>query len=619
MSEKKQYSLLPTTAEDAGDSTTAEQQQHQQQDAKALHRRKLRMGFYKLSLFVLAFYLFFWVLVDVDDHDPDDGSRPRHRHHRHGKKVKDRKKRPSKYAFESHVQANVDTLIAGSLESSIVWDRLAEMTDTFGNRVAGSEALEKSIDWIVERLKADGLSVTTEDVVVDDWQRNQESLYFLSPTRGPVKLHMLGLGFSVPTPDPKNGLKAEIIVVTSKQQLDQLGESGHLKGRIVLFNKPFESYSTDVVFRVQGAIWAQEYGAVAVLVRSIGPLSLQSTHTGSSTAAKIPAASISIEDAQLLDRSLKRHQQDPAQFPDWPKVHLTMSATTHLQSKISRNIIAELKGRETPNEIVVIGGHIDSWDVGSGAVDDGAGCFIAWEALRQLSKLDQPPRRTVRTVFWTSEENGSPGGRVYAANHPETNTTRHVFAFESDNGVFDPYGISFTPGQLATEKETRSFDFLQAAGNQFLGSRKDLGYAGAGRYVMPNGGGADINPLCKQGVACAHFIPADPFPKPYSTSPYFIQENEDEDEDDQSRRRRKHHRKHHKHGRRHHHHDDDDEDEDEDDESIDPPRRPVDHGYFYYHHTEADSMGAFTPDQVKSSAAVMAVWTYIAAETQHEL
>ncbi|KAF9571372.1 hypothetical protein EC968_000688 [Mortierella alpina] len=628
MSEKKQYSLLPTTAEDADATAAIAALADAERQQKAAHRRKLRMGFYKLSLFVLAFYLFFWVLVDVDDHDHDDsGSRHRHRHNRHhreAKKVKDHKNRPSKFAFESHMQADVDALIEGSLESSIVWDRLAEMTDTFGNRVAGSEALEKSIDWIVERLRADGLSVTTEDVVVDDWQRNQESLYFLSPTRGPVKLHMLGLGFSVPTPDPKNGLKAEIMVVSSKDQLDELGQAGQLQGRIVLYNKPFESYSTDVVYRVNGAIWAQDYGAVAVLIRSVGPLSLQSTHTGSSTVAKIPAASISIEDAQFLDRSLQRHLQNPDQFPEWPKVHLTMSATTKLQSKISRNIIAELKGRETPEEIVVIGGHIDSWDVGSGAVDDGAGCFIAWETLRQLSRLDRPPRRTVRTVFWTSEENGSPGGRVYAANHPESNTTRHVFAFESDNGVFDPYGIKFTPGRLATEKDSRSFEWMQAAGNQFLGSRKDLGYRGAGRHVMPDGGGADIAPLCKQGVACAHFIPADPFPKPYSTSPYYIQEKKEKEkeEEDEPRRHHKHHRKHHnKHGRHHHHDNDDDDDDHEDDgeDRSDPPRRPVDHGYFYYHHTEADSMSAFTPDQVKNSAAVMAVWTYIAAETQLEL
>ncbi|KAF9360282.1 hypothetical protein BGX26_009965 [Mortierella sp. AD094] len=592
MSEKTNYSVLPTTAEEAkeGSAPTIPQQN------ATSHRRKFRSGLLKLSVAALGLY---WLFSQTNGGSHDNN-------HEIGCRFKGKK---PKYTFESHFQDNIDKLVAGSLESSIVWDRLAEMTDTYGNRIAGSEALEKSIDWIVENVKGDGLSVTTENVVIDYWERNEESLYFLSPTRGPVKLHMLGLGFSAPTPDTKNGLEAEVIVVTSREELDQIGEAGEVKGRIVLFNKPFESYSNDVIFRGSGAIWAQEYGAVAVLVRSVGPLSLQSTHTGNSNAASIPAASVSIEDAQLLARSVKRHQQDPEKFPDWPKVKLTMNAKTALKSKVSRNIIVELKGRETPEEVVVVGGHIDSWDVGSGAVDDGAGCFIAWETIRQLSKLEQPPRRTVRAVFWTSEENGSPGGRVYAANHPETNATRHVFAFESDNGVFDPYGIRFTAGRRVQEEPEKfnSYEFLTAAGEHFIASRKDLSYPGAGSYVLPDGGGADIAPLCKQGVACAHFTPADPFPLPYSTSPYFIKNQPSESLQDSD----PHHHRHHHH-RHHRHHEDDGE-------YQDPPRRPVDSGYFYYHHTEADTMGAFTPDQVKSSAAVMAIWTYIAAESRVEL
>ncbi|KAG0005016.1 hypothetical protein BGZ79_007216 [Entomortierella chlamydospora] len=595
MSEKTNYSVLPTTAEETkGGSDPIIPQQ------KATSRyRKFRSSLLKLSVAALGLY---WVFSQTHGGG-----------HRGGCFFKGKK---PKYTFEGHFQDNIDKLVAGSLESSIVWDRLAEMTDTYGNRIAGSDALEKSIDWIVENVKSDGLSVITEDVVVDYWERNEESLYFLSPTRGPVKLHMLGLGFSVPTPDT-NGLEAEVIVVNSREELDQIGEAGEVKGRIVLFNKPFESYSNDVIFRTMGATWAQEYGAVAVLVRSVGPLSLQSTHTGNSNAASIPAASVSIEDAQLLARSVKRHQQNPEKFSDWPKVKLTMNAKTALKSKVSRNIIVELKGRETPEEVVVVGGHIDSWDVGSGAVDDGAGCFIAWETIRQLSKLEQPPRRTVRAVFWTSEENGSPGGRVYAANHPETNTTRHVFAFESDNGVFDPYGIRFTAGRRVQEdpEKFNSYEFLTAAGEHFIASRKDLSYPGAGSYVLPNGGGADIAPLCKQGVACAHFTPADPFPLPYSTSPYFIKDQPSEDlqdSDPHHRHHKSHHRCHHRHHHHHRHHEDDGE-------YRDPPRRPVDSGYFYYHHTEADTMGAFTPDQVKSSAAVMAIWTYIAAESRVEL
>lgn len=458
---------------------------------------------------------------------------------------------------------------------------------------------------MLERLKADNLNFTTEDVVVDNWQRHQESLHFLSPTRGPVKLHMLGLGGSIGTPDPIKGIDAEVIVVHSLEELERLGEAGHVKGRIVLWNKPFESYDKESGIRVWGALWSQRYGAVAALMRSLGPFSLQSPHTGGMDEANIPGASISAEDGDLLERSLKRHQQDPERFPDWPKVRLIMGATMQLDAKISRNIIIELKGREKPEEIVVIGGHSDSWDVGSGAVDDGVGCFIAWEAIRQLSKMERAPRRTVRAVFWTSEEvKISAGGVTYAKNHPETNSSRHVFAFESDNGVFDPYGIRFTAGRNGDVVQAHSFDFMAAAGKHFMGSRKDLGYPGAGQHVLPVGHGADIQPLCDRGVACAHFTPADPFPLPYSTSPYAIPKPGKDDV-----KTGKYHHRHGHHGHRGHHGNHD---------AI-QPRRPIDEGYFYYHHTEGDTMNAFTPDQVKRSAAVMAIWTYIVAESDVKL
>ncbi|KAG0056547.1 hypothetical protein BGZ83_004570 [Gryganskiella cystojenkinii] len=520
----------------------------------------------------------------------------------------------SRFHFEKHMQTDVDQLVAGSLESRIVWDRLAEMTDTYGPRIVGSEALEKSLDWVLGKLKDDKLNFTTEDVIVDNWQRNHESLHFLSPTRGSVKLHMLGLGGSLGTPDPVNGLEAEVIAVHSVEELKELGEAGLVKGRVVLWNKPFESYDNESAIRVWGALWSQKYGAVAALIRSLGPFSLQSPHTGGMDEAEIPGASITAEDGDLLERSLKRHQQDPEQFPYWPKVKLIMGATMELDAKISRNIIIELKGREKPEEIVVIGGHSDSWDVGSGAVDDGVGCFIAWETIRQLSKLERPPRRTVRAVLWTSEEvKISAGGVTYAKNHPETNTSRHVFAFESDTGVFDPYGITFTPGRKGDQVQEESFEYLTAAGKYFMGSRKDLGYPGAGQYVLPVGHGADIEPLCDRGVACAHFTPADPFPLPYSTSPYAIP-NHGRDKNKEEVKRQPHHRYHHpKHPRHRHNH------RHGKHEIVDQPRRPIDNGYFYYHHTEADTMSAFTPDQVKRSAAVMAIWTYIAAEGDVEL
>ncbi|KAG0294214.1 hypothetical protein BGZ96_001587 [Linnemannia gamsii] len=627
MSEKQQYSLLPTAANSAVTATTTPNTTSSKDTAidATLHRRRLRIGFFKLCLVAAAFYTLFWMPLDDDSNDSDNTLNERNpSHHRHRQGVhkahhKDHHDRhlANQYGFAKHMDAAVEQIVEGTLESNIVWDRLAEMTDAYGPRIVGSDALEKSIDWIVGKVKADNLSVTTEDVVVDYWQRNQESLHFLSPTRGPVKLHILGLGYSVATPDPVNGLTAEVLVVQSKEELDQLGEAGEVKGKVVVWNRRFDSYDTSYMYRLEGAVWAEKHGAIAALVRALGPFSLQTPHTGGSTAAKIPTASISAEDADLLERSQRRHQQNPEQYPDWPKVKLVMGATTDLDARVSRNIIVELKGRENPEEVVVLGGHIDSWDVGSGAVDDGIGCFIAWETIRQLSRLDQPPRRTVRVVFWTSEENTSVGGVVYAKNHPESKESRHVFAFESDTGVFDPYGIGFTPSQnqrnlLRDPKSITPTDYLAAAGEYFLGSREDLGYPGAGHHVLPNGGGADIEPLCEKGVACAHFMPADPFPLPYSTSPYALTRPpmEQDDSDDSQERHQNHHGnydRNHLHRRhRHHHH------------PEEAPRRPVDSGYFYYHHTEADTMGAFTPDQAKQSAAVMAIWTYIAAESDIE-
>ncbi|KAG0258379.1 hypothetical protein DFQ27_004667 [Actinomortierella ambigua] len=654
------YSPLPT--HDSEERGAEKDLTHNPNTAADTRKRHQRLGFLKLCFILFAFFMLLSAIKDNDNND-DDGQKSEkghhHRHHHHGKHRLPKHLRKYRAKFEEHMQANVDQLVESSLKTEIVWDRLAEMTDTFGARLVGTPALEKSIDWILEQVKADNLSVTTEEVVVDYWERNEESLYFLSPTRGPVQLHMLGLGFSAPT--PANGLEAEIIVATSKEELDQLGQQGLVKGKIVLLNKPYEAYEVDYIFRTQGPTWAASHGAAAVLVRAVTGFSLQTPHTGTSNPAGIPAATISIEDASLLARSLQRHQANPEKYPDWPRVRLTMNAKTEFKNRKSRNVIIELKGREIPNEVVVVGGHIDSWDVGVGAVDDGIGCFIAWETLRQLSQLPQAPRRTVRAVFWTSEENGSPGGRVYAENHPETSESRHVFAFESDNGVFDPYGIRFTPGQKKPDAEKplnkrgdchsdknndgddddndlligqefddwsvvraptggakhgkkdkknkkhkhsnphdeivdfSSFEYLVAAGQHYLGSRTEFAFPGAGQYVEKDGSGADINPLCHKGVACAHFLPADPFPEHYPSSPYSLKRGVASTTTAAAARAR--------------------HNSNDGPLTSNPHRRPIGSGYFYYHHTDADTMDAFTPQQAQQSAAVMAVWTYIAAES----
>jgi len=200
---------------------------------------------------------------------------------------------------------------------------------------------------------------------------------------------------------------------------------------------PFTEYEATRVYRTRAASAAAAQGAVAALIRSVASFSINSPHTGSmrydsTVAAKIPAAALTVEDAMLLHRMQDRGQP--------VTVKLVMGAR-NLPDAPSRNVVAELRGREKPDEVVVIGGHIDSWDVGQGAMDDAGGVVAAWEAVRLMKILGLRPRRTIRVVGWTNEENGVDGGKAYRATHA-ADVDKHVFALESDNGVFRPYGIA---------------------------------------------------------------------------------------------------------------------------------------------------------------------------------
>jgi carboxypeptidase Q len=328
-------------------------------------------------------------------------------------------------------RAAADRLIDAATKDSSAWNRIAELTDTFGNRLSGSEALERAIDWTLAKMRADGLeNVRGEPVMVPHWVRGAESAELVSPRRKP--LAMLGLGGSVGT--PAGGITAPVVVVTSFDDLKARGAS--VKGKIVLFDVPFTVYEATRVYRTEGASAAAKQGAVAMLLRSVASFSINSPHTGSlgydTTVAKIPAAAITVEDAQLLHRMQARGQP--------VSVRLQMSART-LPDAPSRNVVAELRGREKPDEIVVFGGHIDSWDVGQGAMDDAGGVVAAWEALRLMKTLGLRPRRTIRVVGWTNEENGTKGGLTYRTTHA-SEVDKHVFALESDNGVFRPFGIA---------------------------------------------------------------------------------------------------------------------------------------------------------------------------------
>ena len=375
-------------------------------------------------------------------------------------------------------QPEAQRLMHAATNSLFGFTRLATMCDTFGPRFTGSKNLESAIDWCLAEMKNDGFqNVRGEEVIVPRWVRGNESVELLSPRRR--KLPMLGLGGSVGT--PPGGITADVLVVTGFNDLkNRVAEA---KGRIVLFNVPFTEYRETVIVRTQGAVHAARAGALASLIRSVGPFSMQTPHTGGMSYAdgvkKIPHAALSLEDANMLSRMAARGEPI--------RVRLKMEART-LTDGISRNVIAEIPGREKPEEIVIVSGHIDSWDVGQGAMDDGGGCLAAWEAARLMFQLGLRPKRTVRVVLWTNEENGIRGAMSYAKRH-EAALAKHTLAIESDSGVFQPSGFGF------------------------LGSGRGMEIIrGVGRLLDPIGSGniakgcrgADVLKLVRGGVPVMH-------------------------------------------------------------------------------------------------------------------
>ena len=367
-----------------------------------------------------------------------------------------------------------DRLIDAALADSAAWHRLAELVDRFGHRFSGSQALEDANDWILAGMAADGLeNVRGEPVMVPQWIRGEESVHLVEPRV--QELAMLGLGGSVGTPE--GGITAEVLVVSSFDELTERAEEA--EGRIVLFDAPFEGYGRTVQYRVDGAVAAARAGAVASLIRSVGPFSMNTPHTGmmryQQGVDSIPHAAITVEDAMMLHRMADRGERIV--------VRLEMDATTGPDVE-SRNVVAELVGSEYPDEVVVLGGHTDSWDVGQGAMDDGGGVVAAWEAVRLMKALGLRPRRTVRVVGWTNEENGLRGAVAYRDTHADA-LDDHVLAMESDAGTFDPIGFGFTGSDDA-------FGIVRAVGS--LLDRIDAG------VITRGGGGADIGPIMRRGV-----------------------------------------------------------------------------------------------------------------------
>jgi len=370
----------------------------------------------------------------------------------------------------------LEALIDSALVDPYAYEKLGELCDEVGHRLTASPGMKRAIAWSMRSMLDAGFdSVWTEPVTVPHWTRGNE----WARCTGPVEfdLSMTGLGLSDGTgPD---GLEAEVMVVSDYDELD--ARAAEAKGKIVLFDMPWEGYGSVARYRVGGAAAAARHGAVAALVRSATGVSLGAPHTGmmryADDAPRIPTAALSVEDAGRLRRLAEKGLK--------PCVILYMEAKNHGETT-SYNVVGDIRGRKLPDEIVLVGGHLDSWDVGTGAQDDGAGVVLALAAARILLKHDLRPRRTVRVVHFTAEEYGGHGGDAYLEAH-RSELDRHVLAIESDSGAFAPRGFSVDADSVVVaDLALVAAPLARVAPTEWS--------------VSKGGSGVDIGPIVREGV-----------------------------------------------------------------------------------------------------------------------
>ena len=434
--------------------------------------------------------------------------------------------------------------------------------DTFGPRFAGSQALNAAGEYVHSQATSDGLNATLEPVMVPQWVRGEEWGRMLLPRNKP--LHLVGLGGTVHTPlNASTGrpgiLEADVLVVSSIAEMQQ--QAAQVPGKIVLFNVPFTTYGETVPIRSGGAVAAAKLGAVAALVRSVTPFSLQTPHTGAGAAggniSVIPNAAVTVEDAEQMARMAERGM----------RIRVALYLEGEYRGRVeSHNVVLTLPGTDLAHEYIVIGGHLDSWDIAEGAMDDGGGAFIGWAALKLMHDLGLRPRRTIMAVMWVDEEFQQTGAAAFRRAHDDL-LPNISFALESDEGTFTPFKLGFSGSQAA-------FDILQEVGASLLT------HLSAGNVTV-GGGGEDISPLCETGVPCAGFKVLDPRIGPYANNPCLPVTG------GQVPLR-----------------------------STWPGGMPpggISNGYFWLHHTAADSISHINDTQLRLSSAVMATWAYALA------
>lgn len=387
--------------------------------------------------------------------------------------------------------ATMARLRDAAMKDSYALNELRHLTENIGPRLSGSPQAQKAVDYVASEMRALGAKVTLEKAMVPHWVRGVESAEVIGwPGQTPgttQRIVLTALGPSVAT--PPDGITAEVVAVDDWKQLHAL-PAGAVRGKILLFNHKFdkelaaeghglEAYGGDVVYRAAGASAGAAVGAVAVLVRSVGEADYRLPHTGEMeylpSTAKIPAAAVTAEDADLLSDLA-------AQGP--VTLHMTLTPRTMPDAE-SDNVIADWPGTEHPEQVVVVSGHLDSWDLGTGAIDDGAGVVVSMEAIHLMRELGIHPRRTIRMVAWMSEEEGSQGATAYMADHG-SEMANHIGAIESDLGADHPTGIYYAgKAEMGT--------WLQPVAQV-------LGAIGAETLTAAPETGADIEGLTEKGV-----------------------------------------------------------------------------------------------------------------------
>jgi len=398
---------------------------------------------------------------------------------------------PTPVVFSERTLADLKQLQQAALSSDYAFREVSHLSNNIGPRLTGSAQAAKAVEYVAAEMKAIGCQVELERVIVPHWVRGEENaalVQFPGQAEGtPQKIVLTALGASVAT--PAEGITGDVVCVRDFEELKSLTRE-KVAGKIVLFNHAFdkqmaaqahggEAYGQAVAYRSDGPSAAAKLGAVACLVRSVGGADYRIPHTGQTKyedgVPKIPAAAVTAEDADLMAALTREGAL---------KMKLVLTPQT-LPDTESANVIADIKGSEHPEQIIIVSGHLDSWDLGTGAIDDGAGVAVSMEAAHLIQQLHLQPKRTLRLIAWMNEENGSAGSKTYAKNHaPEF--MNHFAAIETDGGAGHPLGI-----HIKGKPEVKAM--LSPVG-------KILHDSGAGILTFTEHAGADIEPLEKAGV-----------------------------------------------------------------------------------------------------------------------